>query len=387
MPLKRILFVGEYPNPVDKFRNVFFQNLIFSIAEKGVFCVVISPVSITHYGKRATEIPLCEINTSKNGKQILVYHPRFISYSSKRFLNINTGRWSEHSFQRAALKQAALIEGTFDCVYAHFLLGGGLAAAQIGKALGIPSFIAYGECSYETEVEYSYGEIKTDELKSLRGIITVSTDNSNELNKRKVYDGFPKFMAPNGIDPELFHKMDKIECRKKLNIPENLFVTGFVGGFIERKGILRVLKAVNQIDDAYAAFAGKGEEKPEGKKVVFCDSMEHNNIPFLLNAVDVFVLPTLAEGCCNAVIEAMACGLPIVSSDLPFNHDILNETNSILIDPMNTDEIRDAIIKIKDDTVLRRRLSQGAIETAKQLTIEARADNILRFMDNSISGK
>ena len=387
MPLKRILFVGEYPNPVDKFRNVFFQNLIFSIAEKGVFCVVISPVSITHYGKRATEIPLCEINTSKNGKQILVYHPRFISYSSKRFLNINTGRWSEHSFQRAALKQAALIEGTFDCVYAHFLLGGGLAAAQIGKALGIPSFIAYGECSYETEVEYSYGEIKTDELKSLRGIITVSTDNSNELNKRKVYDGFPKFIAPNGIDPELFHKMDKIECRKKLNIPENLFVTGFVGGFIERKGILRVLKAVNQIDDAYAAFAGKGEEKPEGKKVVFCDSMEHNNIPFLLNAVDVFVLPTLAEGCCNAVIEAMACGLPIVSSDLPFNHDILNETNSILIDPMNTDEIRDAIIKIKDDTVLRRRLSQGAIETAKQLTIEARADNILRFMDNSISGK
>ena len=153
---------------------------------------------------------------------------------------INTGRWSEYSFQRAALKQATQIAGAFDWVYGHFFLGGGLAAAQIGRVLGIPSYIAYGECSYETEVEYSYGEIKKEELTSLKGIITVSTDNRNELQKRKVFDDFPTLLAPNGIDPKLFHKMDKSECRKKLRIQEELFVVGFVGGFIERKGTYRV---------------------------------------------------------------------------------------------------------------------------------------------------
>ncbi len=384
MALKRVLFVGEYPNPVDKYRNVFFQNLVFAIAEKGVECVVISPVSITHYRKKASRIPLFEVNRSKSGKQIPVYHPRFVSYSSKKFFCFNSGRWSEHSLQKAALKQAGQIEGNFDCVYGHFFLGGGLAAARIGQALGIPSFVAYGECSYETEVEFSYGEIKADELKSLKGIITVSTDNSNELRKRKVFNNYPILLAPNGIDPELFHKVDRTVCRQKLGIRDDLFVIGFVGGFIERKGTRRLLEAVRQIDGVYAAFAGKGEEKPEGERIVFCDAMEHDNIPILLNMVDVFVLPTLAEGCCNAVVEAMACGLPVISSDLPFNHDILNETNSILIDPMNIDEIRDAIIRIKDDAEFRNSLSQGALETAKQLTIEVRSNNILRFMEEGI---
>ncbi len=67
-------------------------------------------------------------------------------------------------------------------------------------------------------------------------------------------------------------------------------------------------------------------------------------IPNYICASDVFVLPTTAEGCCNAIIEAMGCGLPIVSSDRAFNYDILNEENSILVDPESVDEIDNAII-------------------------------------------
>lgn len=387
MKLKSVLFVGNYPNMIDKYRNVFFRNLIYSIADRGCKCTVIMPLSVTHYKRKAFSVPYEVDDLTPNGNHVRVLFPKCVTYSAKKIGNWNTGRMSERSFQKAAVRAASGLNDQFDCVYGHFFLEGGLAAAAVGRKLNIPSFIAYGECSYETEVEFSYGTIKAEELESLRGIITVSTDNSNELKKRKVFDGFPKLLAPNGIDSELFHTMDKTECRKKLKIQENQFVVGFVGGFIERKGTLRLLEAINQIDGVYGAFAGKGEEKPEGEKVVLCDAMEHERVPVLLNAVDVFVLPTLAEGCCNAVIEAMACGLPVISSDLPFNHDILNETNSILIDPMNIDEIRDAIISIKNDEELRKRLSRGALETAKQLTIEGRTDNILQFIDNSIFGK
>lgn len=385
MELKSILFVGNYPNIIDKYRNVFFRNLIYSIADRGYQCTVIMPLSVTHYKARAFSVPYEVDDITPKGNHVRVLFPKCVTYSAKKVGKWNTGRLSEHSFQKAAVRAASRLKDQFDCVYGHFFLEGGLAAAAVGKKLNIPSFIAYGECSYETEVEFSYGDIKADELESLKGIITVSTDNSNELKRRKVFDSIPKLLAPNGIDPELFHKMDKAECRKKLNIQEDLFVIAFVGGFIERKGTRRLLEAVNRADGVYAAFAGKGEEKPEGEKVVLCEAMEHDNIPVLLNAADAFVLPTLAEGCCNAVIEAMACGLPVISSDLPFNHDILNETNSILIDPMSIDEIRDAITQLKNNAELRQRLSQGAFESAKKLTIEARTDNILNFMTDRIS--
>lgn len=98
---------------------------------------------------------------------------------------------------------------------------------------------------------------------------------------------------------------------------------------------------------------------------------------------DVFVLPTLREGCCNAVVEAMACGLPIISSDLPFNWDVLNQTNSVLIDPYNIDEIADAINSFYEDSSKRALLSKGALSTAKDLTIEERSRKILKFIINT----
>ena len=100
-----------------------------------------------------------------------------------------------------------------------------------------------------------------------------------------------------------------------------------------------------------------------------------------MNAADIFVLPTVAEGCCNAIVEAMACGLPVVSSDLPFNDDILNETNSIRIDPTNINQIAEAIKILKESIEMRQRLSAGALKTAEHLSVHNRAVRILAFIN------
>ena len=99
---------------------------------------------------------------------------------------------------------------------------------------------------------------------------------------------------------------------------------------------------------------------------------------------DIFVLPTLHEGCCNAIIEAMACGLPIVSSNLPFNWDVLNDNNSILINPMNIDEIAEAIRILKEDPVKRDAMSKASLETASNLTIDKRVDKIFSFIESKL---
>ncbi|MBR3019129.1 MAG: glycosyltransferase [Clostridia bacterium] len=387
MPVKRMLFVGIYPNPADPYKNVFFQNLIFSLADQGVECTVIMPVSVTHYRGKADQIPREAVDTTKQGNKVAVYYPRCVTYSSKRIGSWNTGQLSEHSFQRCAVRMAKKLKQPFDCVYGHFFLEGGLAAVAVGRALGIPSFIAYGECDYDGQVRKRYGDLRAREVNGLRGLISVSSDNTRELRSLPFLNDVPIFLSPNAIDPEIFHPLDRKACREKLGIAPDLFIAGFVGSFIERKGDQRLLSAIQTLDGVYGAFAGKGEPQPQGEKVVFCQALRHEEIPVFLSACDIFVLPTLSEGCCNAVIEAMACGLPVVSSDLPFNDDILDDTNAIRIDPNDVSAIREAVRSLRDSGSLRRRLTEGALKTTAKLTLAARAAGIRSFIEKTLDGK
>lgn len=382
--MKRALFIGQYPNTLDPYLRSFFQALIYAVADSGIECTVIAPVSITHYKRNINKISYFTTEKSNKGNIIKVFHPKYISYSSKKIGSINTGFYSEKAFQRAAVKCSMRLKEHFDFVYGHFFLTGGLAAVRIGKIRGIPAFIAYGECDYESQVRADYGDIKKEELDGLTGVISVSSKNTKELNDLGIVKGVPIITAPNSTDLSLFYKKDKKQCRAKLGLPQDKFIVGFVGGFIERKGDKRLLAAVNQIEDVYAAFAGKGDNPPTGDKVLFCKALDHEIVSDFLNAIDVFCLPTLSEGSCNAIVEAMACGVPIVSSDLPFNDDALDESNSIRIDPNSVEEIKNAIFKLYIDETERISLSENCLKKSTQFSINNRSLNILQFIKSII---
>src|SRR5699024_5669445 len=100
---------------------------------------------------------------------------------------------------------------------------------------------------------------------------------------------------------------------------------------------------------------------------------------------DVFLLPTLAEGCSNAIVEAIACGLPIISSDLPFNDDILDKNNSIRINPLDISEIKSAIIELCNDSEKRESMSESSVKKSKDLTLNKRTKDIIKFMNTQIT--
>lgn len=382
--MKKILFVGLYPNAIEKYQNVFFKNLIFAVRDLGYECTVISPVSVTRYKEKVKDIPKKSVDYTQSGNAITVYYPRTVSVSSKIVGGFHFYRITEYLFKRAVVKKAREL-GDFDAVYGHFLLRGGLAAIAIGKIKKIPSFFAYGECSYESEIGIPYGEVKQKQIEGLSGVIAVSTKNKNELIQHLDINENKILVAPNSVDTNLFHPINRETAFEKIGVKRSgEFTIGFVGGFIERKGNVRLQNAVTEMNDVRLMFAGKGVDRPEGQNVCYCESLKHEVLPYFYNCLDLFVLPTLAEGCCNAIIEALACGIPVISSDLEFNYDILNNENSILINPIDIEAIREAIQSVKNSDGLRRKLKENALISGQKLSISERAKRITQYMEGIV---
>lgn len=270
-----------------------------------------------------------------------------------------------------------------DAIYGHFWCSA-YDGFEYAKNNNIPLFVATGESEISKFFTRPHDQKEFSEYVS--GVICVSSKNRDESIALGLTTAEKCQVFPNSINNSLFRKMDKKICREQLGLPQEVFIVAFVGWFTERKGPLRVSEAIKRIkgEQVYSLFVGKGEQDPDCDNVLFKGTLPHEQVPVYLNAADVFVLPTLQEGCCNAVVEAMACGLPIISSNLAFNWDILSENNSIMVDPNNIDEISKAIRELRDDKVKRERLSLGALESTQNLTIEKRALNIVSFMEKNI---
>lgn len=368
---------AKYPNFVEPNAIVFLQQLVAAIAAKGVRCTVICPVP-PNLNLKYAKLPKHTVEKYGDA-EVEVYYPRYFGLGQRDYWKLNPARFTTRHFTRALKKTIRKMDELPDIFYAHFVTPAGIGAARMGRLFNRPVFMAFGEASQNTIRHFGFKAAKR-EMETLAGVIAVSTQNK-DLIEPFVKEGITE-VFPNAIDNALFYPRDKAAARAKYGLSEDDFVVSFVGSFDARKGTERISAAVDRVDgEVRLMCAGKGSIEPKSKKCVFKQPVLHSELPEFLSAADIFVLPTLNEGCCNAIIEAMACGLPIVSANRSFNDDILDDTNSIRIDPTSVDEITAAINALKNDAELRARLAAGSLEKAKTLTLEARAERILRFLE------
>lgn len=366
-------------------RYAFVEQLINAISLQGHNCIVISPYN-TYWSKKEQYPPYYEEKKVDNNILVKVFRPRFSNRNIPVF-PVSTTRYCEMRAFESVLKENNI---KVDCIYCHFFVSA-LIGWHYANKNKIPLYIATGESVIPNKLQVAHWSFTWKKFREYtKGVICVSTKNKNECIKLGYANVDKCVVFPNSIDKTIFKLLGKRECRDKLGLPMDSFIIAFVGWFIERKGPNRVAEALKKLGDSDVNVLFIGKTPDNGgieftcNNILFKGAVQHNELPYFLNAADVFVLPTQAEGCCNAVIEAMACGLPIVSSNLSFNWDVLNENNSIMIDPNNIDEIASAIKKLKDDIELRNTMSKEAAKTASGLTIDIRAKKIIEFIKSRI---
>ena len=359
---------------------IFVEQICRQFVENNYKVTVIAPQSITRALFR--KVPVISYKSQiKWGKlfSYTLYRPFYISLGnrfSKLFPN---------SYNNAVLRTGNKLNIKPNLFYAHFWAQAN-SVFDYAKERKIPLFVVVGEESIQLQNKIS-SDRKYNLGEYVKGIICVSTKSQEEsISAGFLLDIRKSIVIPNAIDQKLFYRQDRMIMRRKLGFSADDFIVIFVGQFNNRKGVLRLCEALELLDDdkIKAVFIGRGTEIPTYRNTLLSKTIMHDELANYLCASDIFVLPTLNEGCCNAIIEALACGLPVVSSNLSFNWDILNDSNSVLVDPNNIEEISCAIKRLKDDKIFRERLSSGAEKTASKLTIQQRAKRILNFINSKI---
>ena len=370
-----ICFVSyKYPGKHNQGDFAFVKQLVDAVAAQGHHCHVLAPFNVSHYHSLSNVI---EDYTVGQG-HVRVYRPNYISFSKFHVGKFHLSDWLHKRALVKAFKMMGLIP---DVMYCHFWKAG-YEGYTLAKKNNIPLFVASGE----SDIQQLFRIPKDAKTFSnyVKGVICVSNKNCEESVKLGLTTTNKCGVFPNAVNTDLFHKYNRKECRKRLGFPQEAFIVSFVGWFNERKGPNRVVSAIREVDNVKSIFIGKGQITPNCEGILFKGALSHEEVPYYLAASDCFVLPTLQEGCCNAVVEAMACGLPVISSNLPFNWDVLDDSNSLMIDPNNIGEISKAIKQLKENVELRERLSEGAFKKANSLSISQRADAIMNFIESRI---
>lgn len=375
--MNKICIIAEdYPSE-GKPNFPFVQQLAYCLSNEGYECTIIAPQSLTKSLVRH-EKPnrMKSIDINPEGKEITVFRPLIMTFSNtkNRWLN----RLSDYLFENAiarSLKKLKSVETVY-CYFWHI----GLIAARVLKNNNAQLVVQASECSISINESY----LTEDTLHRVNGVVCASRKNYDEsIEHGLIMQDCRVAIIPNGFREDEFYVMDKVKARESLGFDPSAFIVAFVGDFNERKGSRRLSDAIDRFPDVYSVFVGKGNELPTCKNILFQGTIAHNQLCVYLNCADIFVLPTNAEGCCNAIIEAVACGLPVVSSNKSFNNEILNDSYSIRINENDVNEITDAIRLLKDDQKLRKTMSENAAAASAQFKISRRAQSIANFISKT----
>jgi teichuronic acid biosynthesis glycosyltransferase TuaC len=239
----------------------------------------------------------------------------------------------------------------FDVIDAQYFWPDGPAAMHLADALGLPfSIKARGSDIYLWGGEPGIGEQIVAAGRRAAGLLAVSA----ALRDDMVALGLPSDrirIHHTGVDLDRFHPVDRSAAKAALGVAGPLLVAA--GGLIPRKGQSFAVEALALLPGATLFLVGAGPDGPAlerlarslgvADRVRLLGSQPHERLPGLLAAADVVVQPSGAEGLANVWVEALACGTPVVTTDVGGARDAIDRPEAGRLVPREAAAIAAAV--------------------------------------------
>jgi len=332
-----VVFSSLFPSAARPGAGLFIRERMFRVAAHRPLAVV-SPqpwfpgqslIRLLRPGYRP-QAPALEIQQG-----IRVYHPRFLSVPGllRQFDGWSMALASARVLRRLKRQGARLID-------AHFAYPDGEAAIRLGRWLGLPVTITLRG----TEVPHSKNPALRPRLARALEAATRVFCVSDSLRHLAIELGAAAGtteVVGNGVDTGRFYPVERTAARQKVGLPVEATVLVSVGALVERKGMQRVIDCLPTLlqrhpDLHYLIVGGgspEGDNRAEletqaarlglGECVHFLGALQPDELKWALSAADVFVLATRNEGWANVFLEAMACGLPVIATDVGGNAEVV----------------------------------------------------------------
>jgi teichuronic acid biosynthesis glycosyltransferase TuaC len=356
--MKILIITNLFPNSKEPTRGMYNKQMIAELSKR-CSLEVIAPIpwyplrGLTLEGKNSRNVPMQELMEG-----IKVYHPRYLMVPViGRFL-------SGVLFYLSLLPKVKKVSKgfDFDLIFALWVYPDGFGSILLGKSFNKPVVVeALGtDINLYSEL-FLRKKLISWSLKKCEKVFAVSGALRDKILKLGVDENAVKVVL-NGIDRNMFKPLDKFECRNELKLVRDKKIILFIGNLVPVKGIEYLIKAFHKIGgtDHILVLVGDGFLEEELKsqalrlgiseKVYFAGKQSHPEIPIWLNACDVFCLPSLNEGCPNVVLEALACGTPVVASSVGGIPEMIKtECEGILVDPGDSAQLYLGLKKALDE--------------------------------------
>ncbi len=279
-------------------------------------------------------------------------------------------------FKKNAKKalESLLEKEDIDIIHGHYLFPAGAAAVEVGNEHGIKTYVtAHGSDMFEV---YKKQPIMRSTLKNVLKRADVVLAVSNALRHEIIATGVSGIsnktrICWNSVDIEKFSQNEDNSFRNELGLTDKPIVL-FVGNLIKRKNVDSLLEAKKIANsNYYLVIVGDGPlfkklkkkvEEENIRDVIFTGS--RNDVENIIPSCDVLVLPSLSESFGLVLIEALACGKPVIGSNVGGITEIITDDVGLLVNPNKVSSIASAIDRIINDGEFRNLLSSNARDRA-----------------------
>lgn len=225
------------------------------------------------------------------------------------------------------------------------------------------------------------------------GIITVSNYSKKDIIETfnfpedKVY---VTHLAGEDIYKPLDKRISRYIAKKYYSIDSDFIL--YVGGFSPRKNIVGLIESFSKLlsvykkdiklvvagqkGKSYDIYKKRAEELHISDKVLFPGFVSIEHLPFIYNASDLFVYPSFYEGFGLPPIEAMACGVPVIASNVTSVPEVVGD-GGLLINPRDIDNLCDSMLRVLSDEDLRKNLISLGLSKASNLSWDKTASETI----------